>query len=293
MQAYAYCGCYYTLPASLADCANEQLQIQPQGTATVSPTSARATAIPTASDAVASAASADEEATPAVLSVSGGAASLSSQSTVAFSDPRIPSAPTVRITSLKWAIPSSDLGTAWTPGATPSTSSDPIAVVVTYTTTFTAAGYTTTATLSPASLSTVHTCADGVDVTLPDLVSAASALTGPTPIVAAPVGLETFAPPSAEVPAQSTRAKIVEGTTEQTGSREPSTSSSVATPAQSTGAKVAEGATEQTESPEISTSTYPSMAAPALSTGFGPPEAPAGRNGSAVCARCRRASKIF
>ena len=81
------------------------------------------------------------------------------------------------------------------------------------------------------------------------------------PIVSAPRGLETFAPHSAVAPAQSMGAGTAEGTTEQTG--------------------------------DPVTSTFPSVAAPALSTGVGPPEVTAGRNESAVCARCRRRSKIF
>lgn len=262
VQAYAYCGCYYTLPASLAECANEQLQPQAQYTAMVSPTNAPVTAISTGSDTVAAVASADQEPTPAVLAVSGKAPYPSSQSTVP-TDPRTPSAPTLRITSLplKWAMPSTDLGNAWTPSAARSTSTEPITVVVTYATTLTAAEYTTTVTLTSTSITTVYTCTDGGDVTLPAPVSAASALIGPAPIVSAPRGPETFAPHSAVEPAQSTGARIAEGRTEQTGDQV--------------------------------TSTFPSVAAPALSTGVGPPEATVGRNGSAVCARCRRRSKIF
>ncbi|CAF9918869.1 MAG: hypothetical protein ALECFALPRED_000869 [Alectoria fallacina] len=161
MQAYAYCGCYYTLPASLADCANEQLQPQPPDIAMVPTTSAPVTAIP---DIVVSAASADKEPTPAVLAVSEGAASSSSQSTTSFSDPQPSSSPTAHILSFKWNMPSSNPGTAWTQIAAPSTSTERITVVVTYTTTFITAGYTTTAILTSTSISTEYTCADGGDV---------------------------------------------------------------------------------------------------------------------------------
>ena len=258
MQAYAYCGCYYTLPASLAECANEQLQPQPPDIVMAPTISAPVTAIPAM---VVSAATAEKEPTPAVLAVSEGAASSSSQSTTSFSDPQPSSSPTIHILSLKWTMPSSNPGTAWTPIAAPSTSTERITVVVTYTTTLIAAGYTTTAILTSISISTEYTCADGSDVKLLVSAASASAPPGSTPIVLAPMDPETFTPYSAVVPAQSTGVKIAEGTTEQVGSQE--------------------------------TSTSPSVAAPALRTGVGTSEASAGRNGSAVHTRCRRRSRIF
>lgn len=285
MQAYAYCGCYYTLPASLASCANEQLQPQPPDTAMAPTITAPAKAIP---DTVASAAGADKETTRTILAVSGdAAASLSSQSTTTLSDPQPSSTPTIHIASLKWAMPSSDLGTVWTPSA----STEPITVVVTYTTTLITAGYTTTATLTPASISTVYTCAEGGDVTkltAPISSPSPSALTSPTPIVLAPIDPETFAPQSALVPAQSTQA----GTAEQTRSPETFAPLSAVVPAQSTGGKTAESTIEQPGS--LQTFASPSEATPpAQHTGVGASETTAGRNGSAVCARCRRRSKIF
>ncbi|CAD6589726.1 MAG: hypothetical protein ASARMPRED_004180 [Alectoria sarmentosa] len=199
MQAYAYCGCYYTLPASLAECANEQLQPQPPDIVMAPTISAPVTAIPAM---VVSAATAEKEPTPAVLAVSEGAASSSSQSTTSFSDPQPSSSPTIHILSLKWTMPSSNPGTAWTPIAAPSTSTERITVVVTYTTTLIAAGYTTTAILTSISISTEYTCADGSDVKLLVSAASASAPPGSTPIVLAPMDPETFTPYSAVVPAQ-------------------------------------------------------------------------------------------
>lgn len=296
MQAYAYCGCYYTLPASLADCADQQLQPQPQGTAIVPTTSVPVAAIPTAPEGLASAAGADEEPTPTILTVSGAATSPSSQSAITLSDPQPSSSPTIRINPLESAMSSSDLGPARTPTAAMSTTTELITVVVTHATTLTAAGYTTTATLTSASMSTVYACADGGDVSalaapVPTPSASKSVSTAPTPLAPAPIDPETSAPHSAAVPVQSTGASTAEGKTKQIGSQNTSTPHTMTKPVQSTGARIANGTTSSWGSQE--TFAPPSVMAPAQSTGVGAPEGTGGRNGSAVCTRCKRRSKMF
>ncbi|CAF9913213.1 hypothetical protein IMSHALPRED_000946 [Imshaugia aleurites] len=267
MQAYAYCGCYYTIPASLADCANEQLQPQAQVTGTVPPTSTPATAITTTSDMVAIAANTTENPTPPAAALSGVPSPLSTQSTVPISNPAFPNASTIRLASLNPTTPSHDPNTPWTPNAAPATSPEPLTIMLTYTTTLTAAGYTTTATLTSASISTLYTCPDDSDITFPAPAPTPSALTRPPPIGLAPVVSEPLTPLSATVLALSTGAGIGQGTTEYRPSRSPSIS--------------------------ISSATAPFVAPSPLSSGVGISGTTAGRNASKVCAACGRRSKIF
>ena len=95
MQAYAYCSCYYTLPKSIADCANQQLQSQPQvqNTTKLLATNTPLAAIPTSSENPASAVTADKEPTPPYPIPSENITSATNQGPFTTSDPQISTIP--------------------------------------------------------------------------------------------------------------------------------------------------------------------------------------------------------
>lgn len=95
MQAYAYCACYYTLPKSVADCANQQLQSQPQAqnTTTLLVTNTPLTATPINSEVPASAVTADTEFPPSDPIPSEGITSATNPGPFPTSDPQITSPP--------------------------------------------------------------------------------------------------------------------------------------------------------------------------------------------------------
>ena len=161
MQAYAYCGCYYTLPKTIGDCANEQLQSQPPPT-TVSTTTEPLATISTGSEIPASSVITDEEPTPPTLTSSEEPSSTSDQNPLTSLDPQISTA----------RFENPDPNSTWpSPNAVPSTTTIELptsTVISTYTTTIYTATMTVTTTISSAviSTSTVYTCASG-DVTLP------------------------------------------------------------------------------------------------------------------------------
>ena len=91
MQAYAYCGCYYALPISIADCANQQLQPQPQAqnTTTLLATNTALAAIPTSSENPTSVVTADKEPTPPYPIPNEDITSVTNQGPFTTSDPPI------------------------------------------------------------------------------------------------------------------------------------------------------------------------------------------------------------
>ncbi|KAM0797412.1 hypothetical protein BDR22DRAFT_824261 [Usnea florida] len=298
MQAYAYCGCYYTVPSSLADCANEQLQSQTQDTAPVVTTGVRTTIRPTDSDDVPSSASADREAAPAIPSA------------------QLPSVPTLPTTSQSQPTPSSVPDTLVTPNAARNTSFGPTTIITTYTTTSPATAHTTPTSLNPpASTITVYTCpANANDEPLPpptpspSLPASITTLDTPTPHSMLPATPNTASPRIDVIAnASTTRGQNVhqkpspsainETQTSQTsGTQGPSPSSS-----SSSSPSTAPLSDPQHESsgifPSPSISTFPSPPPPALNTAT--PSSTfleggtADRNGGALCGGCRRRSKIF
>ena len=95
MQAYAYCSCYYTLPKSISDCANQQLQPQPQApnTTTLLATNTALAAIPTSSENPTSAVTADKEPTPPYPILSEDITSVMRQGPFTTSDTQISTTP--------------------------------------------------------------------------------------------------------------------------------------------------------------------------------------------------------
>ena len=93
MQAYAYCGCYYTLPKSISDCANQQLQPQAPNTTTLLATSTALAVIPTSSENPISAETANKEPTSPYPIPSEDITSITNQGPFTTPDPKISTTP--------------------------------------------------------------------------------------------------------------------------------------------------------------------------------------------------------
>ena len=168
MQAYAYCGCYYTLPKSIADCANQQLQPQPQAqaqnTTMLLATNTALAALATSSENPTSAVTADKEPTPPHLIPSEDSIPATDHGPPTTSDPQ-----NNTDSDTTWSVLNVEPSTG---AELPTTTSS---VISTYTTTIyaaAAAAITTTTITASASFgaSTVYTCFSS-DVTIPAVES--------------------------------------------------------------------------------------------------------------------------
>ena len=173
MQAYAYCGCYYTLPKSIADCANQQLQPQAhaQNITTLLATNTTPSLKPISSELPAGAVTANKEPTPSYLIPSEDSIPATNQDFPTTSDPEISAASQNNPDSdTTWSV----LNVEPSIGAELSTAT----VISTYTTTIYTTTITTAATITtrtitisaPINTTTVYTCSSS-DVTIPAVES--------------------------------------------------------------------------------------------------------------------------
>ena len=310
MQAYAYCACYYTLPKTIADCANQQLQPQPraQNTTTLLATNTALAAIPTSSENPTSAVTADKEPTPPYPTSSGDITSVTNQGPLTTSDPQISTTPSNNPDLNKQLQPQLQaqnsttlLGTN-TPLTTISTSSEVSASAVTAdkepTPPYLIPSEDSIPATDPGSPSTSDPPISTAPQNNPDsdttwpVLNVESSTGAELPTTTTVVSAYTKTIYTTTVTAATTITTTTVTTSASIGTTTVYTcfSSDVTIPAVESTLPPAEPAVPAMES------TIPPAepAAPAMES-ITPPGEPAGRNGSAVCAGCGRGrrSKIF